>query len=237
MKHILVLILYSSLLSSALPQESDSLTDNSTFTLQLNQDNSFSFFPIIFGSIPLKRIDLTFYSVFWTTPAFANADGTGALIEAGAGIGITKGNWYLNPFVGFTHGIFTNNRDQNGYGRPAIFESVVPGAFLLMKRQRLESELFIAYYHNIREETTSSTNYLFWWILPGIRINRYFSTGAHFEQFRSTEAAIYMRYGFYAKATFKTKYELRLSFGFNDTPDETPDKETNFYKLTTNIPF
>jgi len=221
-------------------QPSDTTSDRSTFNLQINQDNSFNFFPVVSRTIPLKKHDLTFYAIFWTSPAFTNPDGSGSLIEAGVGMGFTKGNWYINPYLGFTHGMFTNGRDQNGQGRPSLSEAIVPGIITFMKNEKLEAEIFCSLYKNLRKEVLPVTNYLFCWILPGIRWGKYFSSGLHYEQFIdiSGDVAVYSRYGIYGKVTFKDKYDLRLSGGLNYSPDGAGNKvQGDFYKLTVNIPF
>ena len=236
---ILTFIFFFSIFAMAQPVDSSQQKDNSSFSLQINQDNTFGFFPMVFGSIGLKKIDLTFYAIFWTSSAFTNADGSGSLIETGLGLGFSTGNWYINPSLGFTSGIFTNGRNGNGVGRPTISESIVPGANVFFKNEKLENELFIAYYRNLRKEISPQTNYLFVWWLPGFKFNKYFSSGLHYEQFRdiSSNTALYSRYGLYGKTTFKNKYELRLSAGLNYSPEGGTKKQGDFYKLTVNIPF
>jgi len=214
--------------------------DSSAFSLQLNQDNTFNFYPVIFGSIPLKKNDLTFYAIFWTTAVFANPDGTGSLIETGIGLGLTKGNFYFNPSLGFAHGIFTNGRNPAGQGRPTLGDAIVPNIISLFRNKKFEAEFFCAIYKNIRQEISPFSDYLFFWLLPGFRFNPIFSTGLHYEQFRDIKNGIgtYTRYGMYGKVTFKKKYELRLSGGFNYTSDTNNKKAWgDFYKLTVNIPF
>src|SRR5688572_25781964 len=203
----IVFIVFFSIFAMAQPVDSLPQIDNSAFSLQINQDNTFGFFPMIFGSIGMEKFDLTIYAIFWTTSAFANEDGSGSLVETGLGLGFTKGNWYINPMLGFTSGIFTNGRNANGVGRPTVSESIVPGATVFFKNEKLESEVFIAYYRNLREEISPQTNYLFVWWLPGFRFNRYFSSGLHYEQFLdiSSNTALYSRYGLYGKTTFKEK--------------------------------
>src|SRR5688572_18727315 len=95
--NLLLFILFMFAGKGMMAQPSDSLikSDNSSFTIQINQDNTFGFFPMIFGSIGLKNVDLTFYGVCWTNPVFANTDGSGSLIETGIGLGISRGNWYI----------------------------------------------------------------------------------------------------------------------------------------------
>lgn len=240
-RNIILLVLFLCAGKSMLAQPSDSLikSDNSTFTMQINQDNTFGFFPMIIASIGLKKADLTFYTVFWTSPVFANADGSGSLIETGIGVGFSAGNWYINPSLGFTHGFFTNGRDQSGRGRPTIAEAIVPGATLFFKTEKLESEFFTAYYHNLRKEISPQTNYLLIWLLPGFKLNKYFSSGLHYEQFRNTSdnVPLYERYGLYFKTTFKEKYELRLAAGLNYLREGDTKTQGDFYKLTVNIPF
>ena len=239
--NILLFILFMLGGKGVLAQPSDSVmkSDHSTFAMQINQDNTFGFFPMIFGSIGLKKTDLTFYAVFWTNPIFANADGSGSLIETGIGLGFTKGNWYINPSLGFTHGSFTNGRNQGGSGRPTIGESIVPGVTVFFKTEKLESEFFTAYYQNLRKEISPHTNYLFIWFLPGFKLNKYFSSGFHYEQFRniSNNVPSYERIGLYFKTIFKEKYELRFSAGLNYMSDAGTKTQGDFYKLTINIPF
>lgn len=220
-------------------QDTARLEDRSYFMVQLNQDNTFNFYPVISAGLPFKKWVLTFYAVFWTSPVFANTDGSGSLIEAGMGMGFSAGNWYINPSLGFAHGIFTSGRDQTGRGRPTIAEAIVPGAIVFFRNEKLESEFFTAYYHNFRKEISPQTNYLFVWWLPGFKFNKYFSSGLHFEQFRdiSSNIGLYTRYGLYGKTTFKEKYELRLSAGLNYFPEGDTKKQGDFYKLTVNIPF
>ncbi len=237
---IIILFLFIYSLSSVLAQSNAEEEDHSTFTLQLNQDNTFNFFPVVYGSLPLKKNDLTFYAVFWTTPIFANPDGTGSLIEAGMGLGVTKGNFYINPSLGFVHGTFTNGRNPNGQGRPTLGDAIVPSLTSFYKNEKVELEFFCAVYQNLRKETEPYSNYLFFWVLPGIRFKDGISTGLHYEQFRDIKNGIgtYTRYGLYGKVTFKKLYELRLSGGLNYTPETNNEKKQgDFYKLTVNIPF
>lgn len=235
----LTAILFCCSIEKSTPQDTTLLEDRSYFTVQLNQDNTFNFYPVISGGLPLKKCDLTFYVVFWTSAVFANADGSGSLIETGMGVGFRVSNWYINPSIGFTHGIFTGGRDQSGRGRPTIAEAIVPGTTLLFRNENLESEFFTSYYHNLRKEISPQTNYLFAWWLPGFKFNKYFSSGLHYEQFRdiSNGIALYTHYGLYGKTTFKEKYELRLSVGLNYLHEVDTKKQGDFYKLTVNIPF
>jgi hypothetical protein len=234
-----ILLLFLCSTTPANAQTNSEKEDRSTFAIQLNQDNTFNFFPVVFGSIPLKRNDLTFYAIFWTTPIFANPDGTGSLIEAGMGVGFTKGNFYINPSLGFAHGIFTNGRDQDDQGRPTFGDAIVPGFTSFYKSKWGEAEFFCAIYQNLRKEIPPQANYLFLWLLPGIRFTNVISTGFHYEQFRDIKNGIgtYARYGLYAKVTFKKRYDLRLSGGLSYASTTTSEKEQgDFYKLTVFIP-
>ncbi len=236
---LFILIMFAGKGMLAQPSDSVVKSDNSTFTMQINQDNTFGFFPMIFGSIGLKKVEITFYGVFWANPVFANADGSGSLIETGIGVGFRTRNLYINPSLGFTHGSFTNGRDQGSNGRPTFAESIVPGATVYFKTEKLELEFFTAYYHNLRKEISPQTNYLFIWLLPGFKLNKYFSSGLHYEQFRNTSdyVPLYIRYGLYFKTTFKEKYELRLSAGLNYMREAGTKTQGDFYKLMVNIPF
>ncbi|HET9747443.1 MAG TPA: DUF6733 family protein [Chitinophagaceae bacterium] len=237
---IIILLVFTFSSSSCSAQKDSEENDRSTFTIQLNQDNTFNFFPAVYGSIPVKKIDLTFYAVYWTTPSFANPDGTGSLIETGVGLGFTKESLYINPTLGFAHGTFTNARDSNDQAEPLLADAVVPGLISFLKNEKWEIEVFCAVYQNLRKAVSPQSNYLFFWLLPGIRFKSVFATGLHYEQFRDIKNGIgtYTRYGLYGKVTFKKKYELRLSGGLNYTPGINDKKiRGEFYKLTVNIPF
>lgn len=237
---VFILLGFSFSSFSGIAQKDSEGNDRSTFTIQLNQDNTFNFFPAVFGSLPLKKNDLTFYAVFWTTAAFANPDGTGSLVETGIGLGFTKGSLYINPTIGFAHGTFTNARDSNSQAEPMLADAVVPGLISFLKNEKWEIELFCAVYQNLRKAISPQSNYLFFWLLPGLRFKSAIATGLHYEQFRDIKNGIatYSRYGLYGKVTFKKKYELRLSGGLNYTPGINDKKiKGEFYKLTVNIPF
>lgn len=218
----------------------DSIKRTASFAIQLNQDNAFNFYPAIFASLPLKKMDLSFYAIFWTTAAFANPDGTGSFVEAGIGVNLVRGNFTINPSIGLGNGIYTNGRDTNNFGRATIAESIVPSITSFYRDDLFESEVFVAAYEHLRKEVRPVTDYILFWLLPGVRIGSSFSSGLHYEQFRdiTNGEATYVRYGCYGKLTIKERYEIRLSLGLNYTQaGNTSKQQGDFYKMTANIPF
>lgn len=78
----------------------------STFSVALNQDNTFGFAPAVYGSFNIKeKFDFTYYGIFWTNHAYTN-EGGDAWTETGIGLGFPAidGKAYINPSLGFTHG-------------------------------------------------------------------------------------------------------------------------------------
>jgi hypothetical protein len=211
-----------------------------SFALQLNQDNTFNFYPAVYGSLPLKKFDLTFYAIFWTTPVFANVNGTGSFMEVGVGLNFFANNITIQPSIGIGSGIFTNGRDLSGRGRPTVLECIVPGLTSFFRNKGYETEFFAAIYANLRKQIEPITNYILFWFLPGVRITHTYSMGFHYEQFRDITNGIgtYARYGLYGKITFKRNYDLRFSAGLNYTHDLSGSKEKgDFYKLSVYMPF
>ena len=178
-----------------------------------------------------ENIDFTAYTILWTNPYYADASaGSGFLLEFGVGMGFTKGNWYINPSIGFTNGMFTQ------LDKPQFAEGIAPSILVLYKNDKFELETFAEYYQGLRK---SPSNYLLAWVMPGYRFSKTISAGLHLEQFTNTNAEsdgnVYARVGAYTKFTFRKKYELRFSGGY--TPNLYDGENSTFYKLTANIPF
>jgi len=213
----------------------------STLTVTVTQDAAFGFYPLASGSFGLTpKLSLTFYSIFWTNPSFANAGtGTDWFLETGAGIGFTPAEGLLlNPAVGFTHGKLLSGGQQG-----VIADGMVPNLAAFYNKGRFESEFYGAYYKSLRKEGTVTTDYFLGWVYSGIVLHKHISVGAHYEQFRITRMtndnakSLYHWLGGYLKFTLEKGYFLRFSAGKNFTDTKSGGYPEEFYRLGLFLPF
>jgi ABC-type dipeptide/oligopeptide/nickel transport system permease subunit len=96
-----------------------------TFSLMINQDNAFGFYPQVVGSFPINnKLSFSFYSIFWSNASFGTPDfGTDLWTEMGIGLSFSalNGKMIMNPSIGFTHGKLLSGGDQ---GVP--FDGIAP---------------------------------------------------------------------------------------------------------------
>jgi len=211
----------------------------SSFTLTINQDAAFGFYPAVFGSVGVTPASsVTFYSIFWTNISYGSPfGGTDLWTEIGAGWSwsVLGNRLLINPSLGITNGKLLSGGTQG-----VIADGIVPGLTAFYLDDRFEVELFGAYYKALRREGPTTYDYALYWIYPGIRFSKAFSAGFQAESFRLTRiddsdpVTLYIWAGAYLKATIKEKYALRFSAGKNlkDGSDYSPE----YYKVNLVIP-
>lgn len=212
----------------------------STFSIVLNQDNAFGFYPYIQGSFGINaKSSFTFYGILWTNPGFAQGItpnpqlGSDLWLEAGAGYSFNTLNdkLFLNPSLGLTHGKLLSG------GTTKVAEGIVPSLFALFNDGTWEMEFFSAYYQYLRNGPANSS-YFLGWIYPGYIVNKNVSLGVHLENFSSfaggASTTLYQWVGGYVKFTVADRYTFRLSAGGNTISQNYYSKE--YYKLTSVIP-
>ena len=211
----------------------------STFTLVLNQDAAFGFYPAVFGTVEVAPgSSATFYGIFWTNASFGSPSTvTDLWTEVGAGWSwsVLENRLILNPTLGITNGKLLSGGTQGIVG-----DGIVPGLTAFYLDDRFEVELFGAYYKSLRKAGPITSDYLLYWIYPGIRFSKVFSAGFQAEAFQLTRsvgadpATLYTWVGGYLKATVMGKYALRFSAGKNISEDS--DYSSEYYKLNLVIP-
>lgn len=227
-------------------------TNAQTFTVSMNQDVFFGFYPSVNGSAPLsKDIDLAFYGTFWTTPSFGSGGGGSLWTEFGAGatFKFMDGKLGVTPQVGITNG-----RLQSGAGRGVLLDGVVPSLTVNLNTESLEGQLYAGYYMGARERSASKNSFLHYWVTPGYKFSSVVSAGAHFEQLNATNVPttgesnsgnFYTWYGPYVQFTAKGGYSIRLLAGWATYGSENAKEATlvgnfekgDFYKMVVAIPF
>ncbi len=196
------------------------------------------FHPVFLGHVGLKpKLDLTFYTTFWTNPSFGSFEqGNDLWLETGVGLGIKAldGKLFINPSIGITSGKFLSGASQT-----MLAEGIVPSLFMLYNNKRFEFEFYLSHYKSVRNGGDVTKDFLLNWIVPGVKVHKGFSVGAYYEQFvltRITEGdphSVYQWLGGYAKMNIGKGHFLRFAAGKNlHTADGTAPE---FYKFSAFI--
>jgi hypothetical protein len=224
----------------------------SSFTVKLNKDNFFGFYPSIAGTHGLKdNLDLSFYGTFWTTPSFSfNQGGGGLWTEFGAGLRFMALDKKLaiNPQVGILHGNLLS-----GAAVPVFLDGVVPNLTMNLTTSKWEGELYAGYYVAAnRRPGTVMTSYLHYWLNGGYKVTSFMSLGLHAEVLgvaggtdrtgsveRDISAVnVYEWVGGYVQFSLPNNGFLRLTGGRNLLPTGLGNASyTDFYKLSGGISF
>ncbi|MCP4443663.1 MAG: hypothetical protein GY810_32565 [Aureispira sp.] len=215
----------------------------SSVAVDLVYDNTFGFYPEIFGSIGVKKnFSFSFYGIYWTNPAYGsiNLGGTDGWLETGIGAQWfwADGKVLFNPSIGVTHG-----KLLSGGERSAIAEGIVPNIELFYFGDRFELEFFNGYYKSIRKEGPVTTDFWLTWAYPGVFVHKNISLGVHYEHFIQTRVTggefqgLYYMLGGYIKASFNNGIFLRFSAGYNFVDESIGGYGREFYRLATYVPF
>ncbi|MFN4145004.1 MAG: DUF6733 family protein [Runella sp.] len=225
----------------------------SSYSVSLNQDNFFGFYPTIAGSLNInKNLDWTFYSILWTTPSFGTGGGGGLWTEFGTGVNFNtlNGKLKINPQIGFLNGKLLSNG-----AFPMLFEGVVPSLTANLGTDKLEGQFYLGYYTALRKGQVLSNdasrrlidapvqnNFLHWWANAGYKISSAISAGVHYEHLRSNPSVgessnVYKWAGPYIQASLSNGLALRFSGGSNVMDRPANDANNSFYKLTATFSF
>jgi hypothetical protein len=240
-----------------LAQPPDADDEGTSFSVALNQDNFFGFYPLVAGSAPINdTLDGTVYGIFWTTPSFGTGGGSGLWTEVGGGVSfnLLDGKLSVNPQIGFLNGKLLSNGDF-----PMMFEGFVPNLTANLDTDRAEGELYAGFYTALRKGQTPNVtndgliavsvqnNFTHWWINGGARLTPQFSAGLHYEvlDFRPSgtgssgvsSAGLYKWLGPYAQASLSDRFSARFTFGANVLDRPATDGNDTFYKLTVTYSF
>jgi hypothetical protein len=231
--------------------------DGATYSLALNQDNFFGFYPSFTASVKVTdRVSWTGYGIFWTTPSFGTGGGGGLWTEAGGGLNISAldGKLGINPQVGFLHGKLLSAGDF-----AMAFEGIVPNLTVNLATPRVEGQLYAGFYTAMRTgqvrnsagtglvNTGVKNNFTHWWINSGVKLTPVASIGGHYEQLdyrpsgpdsaRVGSSGLYKWAGPYVQANMSSRFSVRLLAGANVMDRPATDGNGSFYKLTATYTF
>ncbi|MEM9987363.1 MAG: DUF6733 family protein [Bacteroidota bacterium] len=227
-----------------------------SFTVSINQDVFFGFYPAVFGSYELgDNLNLSYYGIFWTTPSFGSGGGSGLWTEFGAGVSFDAGPLTIAPQVGVLSGKLLSN-GANGI----FFDGLVPNLTIDLNDDLFEGQIYAGYYASIMPgevdngsgemvDVSSTNDFLHYWANFGIAPAEVISFGLHLEHLYfspsniieadftpDTEPAaanLYQWFGPYVQLNHPDGHGLRFLAG----PQLVEGGGGSFYKLTASFGF
>lgn len=226
-----------------------------SFTVLLNQDAFFGFYPSFNGLIPIgDNIDFSFYGILWTTPSFAStaiagggSSGADLWTEFGAGVAIHSmdGNLVIKPQIGLTNGALLSGGVLDATETPTgtggnFADGIVPSLTMNYSDDSFEAEFYGGYYAALRNRNDApALDFLHTWINAGAKLSDKFSAGAHYELLSNTRnnsgptAVVYQWVGPYVQLSTDNGFFARFTAG----ADVEAGGDGDFYKLTAGFSF
>lgn len=227
---------------AAAAQETTSKRDES-FSVVLNQDSFFGFYPTFNALIPVNdNMDLSVYGIMWTTDAFGTGLGSDLWTEFGVGVNFyaMDGALTIKPQIGITNGALLSGGTDDGQGGN-VFDGIVPNLTINYSDASFEAEYYGGYYAAVRNRNERGLDFLHTWINAGAKFTENFSAGAHYEILSLArngapggEAVnIYHWVGPYVQFKLKNGFFTRFTGGFDVAEGSSGD----FYKLAVGMTF
>ncbi len=214
-----------------------------SYTVVLNQDSFFGFYPTFNALIPVSdNMDLSVYGIMWTTDAFGTGLGSDLWTEFGIGVNFyaMNGNLTIKPQVGITNGALLSGGTDDGDGGN-FFDGIVPSLTVNYSDDSFELEYYGGYYAAVRNRNERGLDFLHTWINAGAKFSRNFSAGGHYEVLSLTrngapggEAVnIYHWVGPYVQFKLANGFFTRFTGGFDVGDGNSGD----FYKMAVGMTF
>jgi hypothetical protein len=222
-----------------------------SYTVMLNQDNFFGFYPSFNGLLNIKEnLDFSFYGIVWTKPAFGlNSGNTGDDLwtEFGAGVNMTllDGRMTFKPQLGFTNGALLSGGNLNEFGEVTgsnALDGIVPSLTVNYSDDRWEAEWYSGYYAALRKRNSDAAlDFLHVWANAGGKFSPYVSAGLHWEYLDNTRntypggstASVYQWVGPYVQFSLPKGFFARFTAGADIRSGASGD----FYKLNVGMSF
>ncbi len=229
------------------------------FSVVLNQDAFFGFYPTFNGLIPVgEKVDLSFYGILWTTPDFSSATGLGSDLWTEFGIGANfyaaGGKLQIKPQVGITNGALLSRGNLGRGPRNTtttlnggnVFDGIVPNLTVNYSDAKFEGEFYAGYYAALRNRSDNigALDFLHTWINAGYKLTSNFSAGAHMEVLANTRADVpggsssnvYEWYGPYVQFSMKNGFFARFTGGVEEGGGAGGNRG-DFYKVAVGMSF
>jgi hypothetical protein len=206
------------------------------FTVVLNQDAFFGFYPTFTGLIPVSdNVDLSFYGILWTTPSFASTALAGNA-PSGSDLWTEFGNGAL-----LSGGVLDANEVPTGTGSN-FADGIVPSLTINYSDSSFEAEFYGGYYAALANRNKDAAlDFLHTWVNAGYKFSSNFSAGLHYELLSNTRttypgastARVYQWVGPYVQFTTKNGFFARFTAG----ADIESGNDGDFYKLAAGWSF
>ncbi|MEE4315960.1 MAG: DUF6733 family protein [Erythrobacter sp.] len=234
--------------AAAAAQGGDNGGRSESFTVTLNQDSFFGFYPAFNGLIPVsENVDFSFYGIIWTTDAFGTGLGSDLWTEFGVGAAIYSGNFVIKPQIGLTNGALLSGGARDPNGVPAgtggnFADGIVPSLTVNYSDDTFEAEYYGGYYAALRNRNgDAALDFLHTWINAGYKFSDNVSAGAHYELLSNTRntfpggstARVYQWVGPYIQFKTDNGFFARFTAG----ADVESGNDGDFYKLTAGFTF
>ena len=218
------------------------------FSVVLNQDAFFGFYPTFNGLIPVgDNVDLSFYGIMWTTDAFGTGLGSDLWTEFGIGANfiLNDGKLQIKPQVGLTNGALLSRgvRDEDGDPTGAggnFADGIVPSLTINYLDDSFEAEYYGGYYAALSNRNeVGALDFLHTWVNAGYRFTKNVSAGAHYELLSNTRteggstAVVYQWLGPYVQFSLSKGFFARFTAG----ADIEEGGQGDFYKLAVGMSF
>lgn len=232
--------------AAAAAQGSDTGGRSDSFTVTLNQDSFFGFYPAFNGLIPVsENVDFSFYGIIWTTDAFGTGLGSDLWTEFGVGAAIYSGNFVIKPQIGLTNGALLSRGVRGPNDVPTgtggnFADGIVPSLTINYADDSFEAEYYGGYYAALRNRNdVGALDFLHTWINAGYKFSDKVSAGAHYELLSNTRneggatARVYQWVGPYVQFKTSNGFFARFTAG----ADVESGNDGDFYKLTAGFTF
>lgn len=217
-----------------------------SFTVVLNQDSFFGFYPTFNALIPVSdKVDLSVYGILWTTPDFGtNGGGNDLWTEFGIGAAIyATDNLIIKPQIGILNGALLSGGAAGGTGGN-VFDGVVPNLTMNYSDDSFEAEYYGGYYAALRNRNNSGLDFLHTWINAGYKFTSNFSAGAHYEILALTRNSnpgggasnVYHWVGPYVQFALDNGFFARFTAGA-EMGGGAGGNQGDFYKLAVGFSF
>lgn len=219
-----------------------------SFTVTLNQDAFFGFYPAFNGLIPVgDNIDFSFYGIIWTTDAFGTGLGSDLWTEFGAGVAIYSGDFVIKPQIGITNGALLSGGVLDANDVPTgtggnFADGIVPSLTVNYSGEKFEAEFYGGYYAALTNRNDDAAlDFLHTWINAGYKFSDKASAGMHYELLSNTRntfpggatAVVYQWVGPYVQFSTDNGFFARFTAG----ADVEGGNDGDFYKLTAGFSF
>lgn len=228
---------------AAAAQDTGPTKRDESFSVVLNQDSFFGFYPTFNALIPVSdNMDLSVYGILWTTDAFGTAAGSNLWTEFGIGVNFyaMDGNLTIKPQIGITNGALLSQATDDGQGGN-VFDGIVPSVTINYSDDAFEAEYYGGYYAAVRNRNDRGLDFLHTWVNAGAKVTENFSLGAHYEILSltrngapgGTAVNIYHWVGPYVQFKLKNGFFTRFTGGWDVGEGNSGD----FYKLAAGFSF